>query len=73
MSNLILIIGTGKSRWMPKGEAYYEIPEMAEILVGNGSAVYEGTLLDEEEKEKAQVEPESKKEIKKPSTKKKDK
>jgi hypothetical protein len=69
MSNLIKIIGTGKSRHMPKGEVYYEIAEMADLLVSKGAAVYENTPLDEE-KEKVQVAPESKKQIKKPSTKK---
>jgi hypothetical protein len=69
MSNLIKIIGTGKSRHMPKGEVYYEIADMADLLVSKGAAVYENSEI-EEEKEKVQVEPESKKQIKKPSTKK---
>ena len=69
MSNLIKIIGTGTSPHMKKGEAFFEIPEMAELLVNCGKAVYEGTPL-EDEKEKVQVEPEQKKQIKKPTTKK---
>jgi predicted membrane GTPase involved in stress response len=69
MSNTVLIIGTGKSKWMPKGEKYYEIPDMAEILVNNGSAVYEGTIIEEKEKADEVIVTE-KKEIKKPTTKK---
>jgi ABC-type molybdate transport system substrate-binding protein len=69
MSNTVLIIGTGKAKTMPKGSEWYEIPEMAEILVGNGSAVYEGTVIEEKEKVDA-VAPTEKKEIKKPATKK---
>lgn len=69
MSNTVLIIGTGKAKTMPKGSQWYEIPEMAEILVGNGSAVYEGTVIEEKEKVEA-VAPIEKKEIKKPTTKK---
>lgn len=70
MSNTVLIIGTGKSKHMPKGSRWQEIPDMAEILVNNGSAVYEGTPLEEKEKVD-DVAVESKKEIKKPTTKKK--
>jgi hypothetical protein len=69
MSNLIKIIGTGKHLGLPKGFVHYEVPEMAELLVNCGRAVYEGTPL-EEEKEKVQAAPESKKQIKKPTTKK---
>jgi hypothetical protein len=68
MSNKVLIIGTGKHPSLPKGIAHYEIPELAEILVSIGRAVYDGTPL--EESEKVQVAPEKKKQIKKPSTKK---
>jgi hypothetical protein len=63
MSNLIKIIGTGKSRHMPEGVVYYEPADMAELFVFTGRATYE-------EKEKVQVAPESKKEIKKPASKK---
>jgi hypothetical protein len=57
MSNLIKIIATGKSKHMPKGEVYYEPAAMAELLVSSGAATYE-------EKEKAEQEPEKKKEVK---------
>jgi hypothetical protein len=67
MSNLIKIIGTGKSKHMPKGEVYYEIAEMADLLVSKGAAVYENSEIEEE---KVQVVPEKKKQITRPSTKK---
>lgn len=69
MSNTILIIGTGKAKTMPKGSEWYEIPEMAEILVGNGSAVYEGTVIEEKEKVSDVIVTE-KQQIKKPTTRK---
>jgi hypothetical protein len=57
MSNLIKIIGTGKSKYMPEGQVFHEPSDMAELLVNSGRAVYE-------EKEKVQVAPEKKKEVK---------
>jgi hypothetical protein len=57
MSKLITIYGTGKAATMPQGSVWQESEDMAKILVDNGAATYE-------EKEKAEQEPEKKKEVK---------
>lgn len=54
---------------MPKGEVYYEVLELADLLVSKGAAVYENTPLEEDEKVEIK-ETREKKEIKKPTTKK---
>lgn len=73
MSNLIKIIGTGKHPGLPKGFVHYEVAEMADLIVKAGRATYEHDEIIEQEdieKEKVQAGPESKKQIKKPTTKK---
>ena len=71
MSNKILIIGTGKYKDLAKGQYHYEIPEMAELLVKKGFAVYEGDEIEEVVKEKIEIEDKKeKKQIKKPQSKK---
>jgi hypothetical protein len=67
MSNLIKIIGTGKSRHMPEGVVYYEPADMAELFVFTGRAVYEEKDLEkykeDQELERLIKEEKEKKEI----------
>jgi hypothetical protein len=54
---LIKVIGTGKHKAFKQGQVDYVNEQMAELLVQSGRATYE-------EKEKAEQEPEKKKEVK---------